>query len=74
MVMSYLVFGEQKSTGKTKVWQVLSAKNLTLLGTIKWFGRWRQYSFYPECRTIFNRDCLREITDFIAMNKNVRNS
>lgn len=51
---------------KTKVWRVRATRDYALLGTIKWFGRWRQYTFFPEPETIFNPDCLREIADRCA--------
>lgn len=53
-------------SGKTEVWDVLSRATGSKLGTIKWFGRWRQYSFFPEAGTTFNPDCLRSIADEVA--------
>ena len=50
---------------KTEVWSVLSTMHGDLLGTIKWFGRWRQYAFFPELGTIYNRDCLDDISRFV---------
>ena len=35
------------------------------LGTIKWFGRWRQYAFFPEAGTVFNTECLNDIQSYI---------
>ena len=49
---------------KTEVWQVIS-KHGGFLGGVKWFGRWRTYSFYPEPETIYEDDCLMEIANFI---------
>lgn len=46
---------------KTDVWLVRATRDYALLGTIKWFGRWRQYTFWPEPGTTFNPDCLRAI-------------
>lgn len=51
--------------GKTKVWAVKSKRNGNVLGQIRWFGRWRQYSFYPEHNTIFDSTCLKDITEFL---------
>ena len=50
---------------KTEVWQVISVKGV-FLGDIKWFGRWRQYAFFPEENTVFNRQCLQDIYMFTA--------
>lgn len=50
---------------KTQIWAVTSANHGDILGLIKWFSRWRQYTFYPEPGTIFNKDCLVDISLFI---------
>lgn len=55
---------EQKSTGKTKVFTVVS-KEEDMLGRIKWFGRWRKYAFFPENGTIYETDCLEDIASFL---------
>lgn len=36
-----------------------------LIGWVKWFGRFRGYSFYPDGGTVYNNQCLRDIADFI---------
>lgn len=51
-------------SGKTKIWEVLTTYDNSLLGIISWFGRWRKYSFYPAPNTVFEKDCLRDIADF----------
>lgn len=51
--------------GKTKVWVVRSKRTGDILGQIRWFGRWRQYSFYPEHNTVFDATCLMDITSFL---------
>ena len=56
--MSYLRFvktGESES-GLTERWGVFSESSGDRLGTIRWFGRWRQYAFYPEPETLYNPD------------------
>ena len=65
--MSYLAFTEQHLPGhKTLSIEVRSAVHGDLLGRIKWFGRWRQYAFFPESGTVWNPDCLRDVNDRIA--------
>ena len=34
------------------------------LGTIHWYGPWRQYTFSPNDGTTFNKACLREIASY----------
>ena len=61
----YLRFSILEPKPKTKVIGVWSSKSGDRLGLIKWFGRWRQYSFIPEDNTIFNVECLNDIQNHI---------
>ncbi len=61
----YLEFDRIGWTGKTGVWNVLSKSHGFILGQIKWFGRWRQYCFWPSPNTIFNPECMGDISGFI---------
>lgn len=51
---------------KTKIFEVVSTSNRETLGTIKWYGPWRQYVFFPESETIWNTTCLQDINNFIS--------
>lgn len=58
----YLEFEVSDSpSGKTKVVWIWKVGESILLGRIAWFGRWRQYAFYPEPGTIWNPDCLESV-------------
>ena len=62
----WLTFGKLDMPGrKTEVWQVISVHGV-FLGDIKWFGRWRQYAFFPVNETIFNKECLKDIYTFVT--------
>lgn len=61
----YLEFHLLEEKPKTKVVGVYSKRNDDVLGEIKWFGRWRQYAFFPEPGTIFNVECLNDIQNYI---------
>ena len=50
-------------TRKTRVVEVRSVSSDTLLGTIAWFGAWRQYTFWPQRETTFNVDCMKTIIE-----------
>lgn len=52
-------------SGKTFIIPVQSKSRRDLLGIIKWYGPWRQYTFEPEYATIFSRGCLQEIKDYL---------
>lgn len=63
---SYIEIGREtpSASGKTSVWRVAARMDGAVLGEIKWFGRWRRYSFYPTGDAIFEQGCLRQIADF----------
>lgn len=63
MESKYLMFRPvENHEGKTEIWSVDSKSGGFPLGQIKWFGRWKQYCFYPARVTVFNIDCLRDIS------------
>jgi hypothetical protein len=51
---------------KTDIYDVRSKRSREHIGTIRWFGRWRQYTFWPMFDTTWNPDCLRFIADKCA--------
>ncbi|KKL56525.1 hypothetical protein LCGC14_2244500 [marine sediment metagenome] len=63
----YLDFKELVTTNRTKVYDVRSKRDGVSLGTIQWYGKWRQYCFYPKPETIFNRQCLHDIVDIMDL-------
>ncbi len=58
---------------KTHAW-LLYSKNQTdiALGRIFWFGRWRQYCFYPYDATVYNQGCLLDIAAFLESLKGMK--
>ena len=50
---------------KTSVYAVINVKLGNILGIIKWYPSWRQYCFFPESDTVFNKDCLSDIENFV---------
>ena len=50
---------------KTSRWGVETKGDEDFLGEVKWFGRWRQYAFFPAPDCVFEQMCMREIGDFI---------
>lgn len=61
----YLKFRYAGRYPKTEYWCVLSRKDSKILGAIKWYGSWRQYIFIPEYDTLFNVQCLVEISEIL---------
>lgn len=60
-------FDGYSDSGKTEIWCIYSKRSNDLLGVIKWFGRWRQYAFFPEPGTIWNIDCLSTVNLWIGV-------
>ena len=58
-------------TAKTRYVTVVSIHGAEL-GVIKWFGRWRQYAFFPHPQTIFNPECMTDICGEIQRLKDMR--
>jgi hypothetical protein len=70
-----LTFKETGDTGKTKVWQVSGpAPDSVVLGWIGWWTNWRRYVYHPYEDTIYDADCLTQITGFIAARMKERKS
>jgi hypothetical protein len=61
-VSEYLTFQRHAIPGrKTPVVGVYSARSGEMLGRIAWFGRWRQFAFFPEPGTAWNPECLEAV-------------
>ena len=50
---------------KTDVWEVWSKYESCSLGVIKWKANWRKYAFFPSADTVFEQDCMKDISGFI---------
>ena len=61
----YLEFQQVPFKGKTKRFEVISKMHGYSLGRIQWESGWRQYVFSPAYPTIWNKDCLKYIEDFL---------
>lgn len=69
--LEFLMVGATPS-GKTLVWEVRALNGGARLGHVSWFGRWRCYAFWPDPRTIYERECLRDIADFCERETKLR--
>ena len=73
----YLEFVHVEDKPKTKVWEVRRKsedieKDGLALGQIKYFGRWRQYAFFPYEGTIWNHECMMDIILFLNYENDLR--
>ena len=61
----YLKFSVIEEKPITVVVEVTSKQYGYRLGEIRWLGKWRQYTFFPEVATAFSKGCLQEIIKYI---------
>ena len=59
-----LEIGRSKS-GKTLIFSVINKMYKEQLGEIRWRPSYRKYAFYPIEETYYERDCLKNISDFL---------
>ena len=70
MKSKYLEFTLMELKPKTKVYEVSSKLHDVRLGIIKWYCPWKQYAFFTEPETIFNKTYMEDIINFIEGIKN----
>jgi len=51
---------------KTHLWACRNIRSDSPLGSIRWYGPWRQYCFFPSSATVYSAGCLADIQDFIS--------
>lgn len=59
--LNFELFEKGEKTSKYDV----TTKDGIHLGVIKWFGRWRRYSYFTSNDPILEPQCLRDIANFI---------
>ena len=52
---------------KTTIYSVNTNSNNDRIGIIKWYSMWRQYCFFPEADTVWNKECLNDVNEFIQV-------
>lgn len=50
---------------KTDVFFVANIKSGLTIASIHWNTGWRRYCFYPESETVWDSNCLKDITFFL---------
>jgi len=62
---TYSRYVSQSKSGKTEIWVIAAVADNTPLGQVYWYASWRQYVFYPADHTLWNADCLEEVSEFV---------
>ena len=59
------VFAKYSNTGKTEQWNVATKEDAEdLLGVVKFYAPWYCYAFFPFDKTLYEKQCLRDIAEF----------
>lgn len=58
--------GDPMPGRKTRIYEVCNKQSGAWLGSIRWYGSWRQYCFMPAADTVFSSGCMADIIDFIS--------
>lgn len=61
----YIYFEMIEKKRKTCVWECRNNRTGAVLGIIKWYPPWRQYSSFAEPGTMFNDTCHDNISHFL---------
>lgn len=56
---------EKRENRKTPIYHIISKNSNSEIGIIKWYGAWRKFCFFPNGETIWDTNCLIEVTNFI---------
>jgi len=59
---TWIHFMLKELRAKTKVYVIANKDDGSVLGEVKWFGRWRKYA--AALNGMFEEKCMREIADF----------
>jgi len=60
---TWIRFDELTPNPATKRWAVTTKDDIQI-GTVKWYGPWRKYCFFPMAETVYEQVCLRDIASF----------
>lgn len=64
----YLIFkGYDILARKTILVEVINKSSGSEIGQISWYSRWRQYCFFPNENTVWNKDCLISVNEVLEM-------
>jgi len=61
----YIKFELVEKKPATNVWWCVNKKSDSWIGTVRWYGPWRQYCFFPEMNTVFSVGCMKDVANFV---------
>lgn len=61
----FIRFSKIADKAKTAVWSCTGAQTRDELGIVQWFAAWRRYCYFPAKQTVYDANCLQDITEFV---------
>lgn len=65
-LLKYIKNPTQFKNRKTSSYTVANSDNNQEIGIIQWSTDFRQYSFFPNSNTVFEKTYLKDITEFLV--------
>ena len=50
---------------RTPIYLIFNRSQGSCVATIRWYGRWRQYCYFPEGDTVLSASCMEDILGFL---------
>ena len=63
--LRFIDMGPVGPKAKTRLYEVRNKYN-SILGSIRWFGSWRKYTFFAKPETVYDERCLMEVAEFLT--------
>jgi len=51
---------------KTDIYDIYNKESNTIIGQIRWYSGFRQYSFFPCPDTVYEKTCMADITAYLV--------
>lgn len=59
--------GKPNPKATTRVFFVVSRISGVLLGQIRWYSNWRQYTFMPVTNIVLDKKCLTDLAEYCTL-------
>lgn len=63
----WIRFVEMQTKIKTRIFYIENRESGSLIGEIRWYGPFRKYSFFPAAGTVYEKNCLDDITNALRL-------
>lgn len=64
--ITFIELPQDKNKKKTKTFVIKNKEYGGRIGIVKWYSGWRKYTFFPDNNTLYESDCLSDISNFLT--------